>query len=150
MGIYIAPKAYYCSVSQSFSDSILTQAAGGEGGATYGQWRVVVGPQPFYWGGTWATVATRCNNPELAKEFISFFTTDAETAQAYSESKGEYVSNQKAMEAVLANGSYTGVGVLGGQNPTSSPLRALSSITAIRWAATLNMSLAASIPPTLC
>lgn len=99
-----------------FGDAILTQAAGGEGGATYGKWKVVVGPQPFYWGGTWATVATRCNNPELAKEFISFFTTNAETAQAYSESKGEYVSNQKAMEGVLANGSYTGVGVLGGQN----------------------------------
>ncbi|MBP0957715.1 MAG: ABC transporter substrate-binding protein [Oscillospiraceae bacterium] len=99
-----------------FGDAILSQAAGGEGGATYGKWKVVVGPQPFYWGGTWATVATRCNNPELAKEFISFFTTNAETAQAYSESKGEYVSNQKAMEGVLANGSYTGVGVLGGQN----------------------------------
>ena len=50
-----------------FGDAILSQAAGGEGGATYGKWNVVVGPQPFYWGGTWATVASRCNNPELAE-----------------------------------------------------------------------------------
>ena len=99
-----------------FGNSILTQAAGGEGGATYGKWKVVVGPQPFYWGGTWATVATRCNNPELAKEFISFFTSDADTARAYAESKGEFVSNKKAMEGILADGSYAGEGVLGGQN----------------------------------
>ena len=99
-----------------FGNSILTQAAGGEGGATYGKWKVVVGPQPFYWGGTWATVATRCNNPELAKEFISFFTSDADTARAYAESKGEFVSNKKAMEGILADGTYAGEGVFGGQN----------------------------------
>ncbi len=99
-----------------FGQSILTQAAGGEGGATYGKWKVVEGPQNFYWGGTWATVANRCNNPELAKEFITFFTTDAATAQAYSESKGEYVSNGKSMQAVLDAGTYAGEGVLGGQN----------------------------------
>lgn len=99
-----------------FGDSILTKAAGGEGGATYGKWKVVVGPQEFYWGGTWATVANRTNNKDLAKEFISFFTTDADTARAYAESKGEYVSNQKAMEGILADGTYAGEGVLGGQN----------------------------------
>lgn len=99
-----------------FGNSILTQAAGGEGGNTYGKWKVVVGPQAFYWGGTWATVPTRCNNPELAKEFISFFTVDTETARAYAESKGEYVSNKAAMEGILADGNYAGEGVLGGQN----------------------------------
>ena len=97
-----------------FGDAILSQAAGGEGGATYGKWNVVVGPQPFYWGGTWATVANRCNNPELAKEFISFFTTNTEGATAYANDKGEYVSNKAAMANVIPN--YAGLGVLGGQN----------------------------------
>lgn len=97
-----------------FGDSILTQAAGGEGGATYGKWNVVVGPQPFYWGGTWATVANRCNNPELAKEFISYFTTNKDGAKAYADFKGEYVSNKAAMAEVIP--SYAGLGVLGGQN----------------------------------
>lgn len=97
-----------------FGDTILTAAAGGEGGATYGKWNVVVGPQPFYWGGTWATVASRCNNPELAKEFISFFTTNVEGATAYANDKGEYVSNKAAMANVIPN--YAGLGVLGGQN----------------------------------
>ncbi len=97
-----------------FGDSILTQAAGGEGGATYGKWNVVVGPQAFYWGGTWATVANRCNNTDLAKEFISFFTTNTEGATAYANDKGEYVSNKVAMANVIPN--YAGLGVLGGQN----------------------------------
>lgn len=99
-----------------FGDAILTQAAGGEGGATFGKWRVVVGPQAFYWGGTWATVANRNNNPELTKEFISFFTTNADTARKYAESKGEFVSNKKAMEGIIADKSYAGAAVLGGQN----------------------------------
>ncbi len=99
-----------------FGQAILTQAAGDEGGATYGKWKVVEGPQNFYWGGTWATVANRCNNPELAKEFISFFTTQADTARAYAESKGEYVSNSVAMQGILDEGTYAGEGVLGGQN----------------------------------
>ncbi|MDE5575909.1 MAG: ABC transporter substrate-binding protein [Oscillospiraceae bacterium] len=99
-----------------FGDSILTQAAGFEGGATYGKWNVVVGPQPFYWGGTWMTVANRCNNDDLVKEFMTYFTTDATGAESYARAKGEYVSNQKAMEAVLNDASYEGLGVLGGQN----------------------------------
>lgn len=106
---------YFIS-SWGFGSAILTQAAGGEDGATYGKWKCVEGPQSFYWGGTWATVATRNNNPELTKEFIEFFTTNSETARAYAESKGEYVSNGVAMQAIISEGTYTGEGVLGGQN----------------------------------
>lgn len=110
-----ATMGYFVS-TWGFGDAILSQAAGGEGGTTYGKWKVVVGPQPFYWGGTWATVPNRCNNKELAKEFISFFTTNADTARKYAETKGEYVSNQKAMEGILADKTYAGNPVLGGQN----------------------------------
>ena len=99
-----------------FGDAILTSAAGGEGGATYGKWKVVVGPQAFFWGGTWMVVSQRCDNPDLAKEFISFFTTNTEGAQKYAEQQGEFVSNKKAMENVISSGSYTGHPVLGGQN----------------------------------
>jgi len=99
-----------------FGDTILTAAAGGEGGATFGKWKCVVGPQPFYWGGTWLTVANRCDNKDLAKEFISFFTIEDANAQTYAEDKGEYVSNKVAMKNIIDAGTYTGVPVLGGQN----------------------------------
>ena len=99
-----------------FGDAILTSAAGGPDGATYGKWKVCVGPQAFFWGGTWMTVANRCDNPELVKEFMSFFTTNTEGAQKYAEMQGEFVSNKKAMENVIAAGEYKGNPVLGGQN----------------------------------
>ncbi len=114
-GVTDSTMGYFVS-TWGFGSAILTSAAGGEGGDTYGKWNVVVGPKPFYWGGTWMTVAQRNNNPDLTKEFISFFTSDAATAQAYAESKGEYVSNKKAMQAILDAGDYKGEGVLGGQN----------------------------------
>lgn len=97
-----------------FGDSILTQAAGYEDGATYGKWQCIEGPQNYYWGGTWLTVANRCDNTDLAKEFIEFFTTNADTAATYANFKGEYVSNKTAMESVIS--TFEGIGVLNGQN----------------------------------
>lgn len=99
-----------------FGDTILTAAAGGEGGATFGKWKCVVGPSPFYWGGTWLAPAARINNKELAKQFIDFFTINEEGATAYAEKQGEYMSNKKVMEAIIAKGDYKGAPVLGGQN----------------------------------
>ncbi len=99
-----------------FGDTILTSAAGGEGGKTFGKWKCVVGPSPFYWGGTWLAPAARINNKELAKQFIDFFTINEEGATAYAEKQGEYMSNKKVMEAIIAKGDYKGAPVLGGQN----------------------------------
>lgn len=99
-----------------FGDTILAEAAGGEGGETFGKWKCVVGPQEFYWGGTWLAPSTRCNNKELAKEFIEFFTINEEGATAYAEKQGEYMSNSKVMEAIIDKGEYKGAPVLGGQN----------------------------------
>ncbi len=99
-----------------FGNTILTSAAGGEDGATYGKWKCVVGPKEFYWGGTWLAPATRCDNKDLAKQFIEFFTVNEETAKKYAISKGEYMSNKNVMESIIADKSYAGAGVLGGQN----------------------------------
>ncbi len=99
-----------------FGDTILTAAAGGEGGETYGKWKCIVGPSEFYWGGTWLAPTTRCNNADLAKQFIEFFTSNKETAKKYALSKGEYMSNKAVMEEIITNKEYAGAGVLGGQN----------------------------------
>ncbi len=99
-----------------FGDTILEGAAGGKDGDTFGKWKCVVGPAEFYWGGTWLAPSTRCNDKELAKKFIEFFTTNEEGATAYAEKQGEYMSNKKVMEAIIEKGEYTGAPVLGGQN----------------------------------
>jgi len=99
-----------------FGDAILSAAAGGEGGATFGDWKCIVGPAEFYWGGTWLAPTTRCDNKTIAKEFIEFFTTKEDTAEAYALSKGEYMSNKNVMEKIIKDKSYEGAPVLGGQN----------------------------------
>ncbi|MBE6841908.1 MAG: carbohydrate ABC transporter substrate-binding protein [Ruminococcus sp.] len=99
-----------------FGDTILAKAAGGEGGATFGKWKCVVGPAEFYWGGTWLAPATRCNSKDLAKEFIEFFTTNKDGAEAYALKQGEYMSNSAVMEKIIADGEYKGAPVLGDQN----------------------------------
>ncbi len=112
----------YFVPSWGFGDSILTQAAGGEGGATYGKWNVVVGPQPFYWDDELMTVANRCDNTDLAKEFISFFTTNSKGAKMYFASdykfyefKDYYLpANIEAANRKSARSPR--LGVLGGQN----------------------------------
>jgi len=99
-----------------FGNTILTEAAGGEGKGSYGNWKCILGPKEFYWGGTWLAPTARCNNQDLAKQFIEFFTTDTEGAEAYALAQGEYMSNQKVMEAIIDGKKYAGAGVLGGQN----------------------------------
>lgn len=99
-----------------FGDTILEGAAGGPDGETFGKWKCIVGPQEFYWGGTWMAPTTRCNNPDLAKQFIEFFTSNKDTAKKYAISKGEYMSNKAVMEDIITNKEYAGAPVLGGQN----------------------------------
>lgn len=100
-----------------FGPTILEEAAGGDSeGNTMGKWKCIVGPSEFYWGGTWLAPSARINNKELAKEFIDFFTINEEGARAYAEKQGEYMSNKKVMEAIIADGKYEGAPVLGGQN----------------------------------
>ncbi len=99
-----------------FGDTILEGAAGGPDGDTYGKWKCVVGPSEFYWGGTWLAPTTRCNNADLAKQFIEFFTCNKDTAKKYALKKGEYMSNKAVMEEIITNKEYAGAGVLGGQN----------------------------------
>ena len=106
----------YFIPSWGFGDTILTDAAGGEGGATFGKWKCIIGPSEFYWGGTWLAPAARINNKELAKQFIDFFTINEESAETYAEMQGEFMANKKVMEAIIAKGDYKGAPVLGGQN----------------------------------
>ncbi len=99
-----------------FDDVLLTGAAGGENGITFGKWNACIGPSEYYWGGTWLAPAARMNSSTLAKQFIDFFTTDEKNALAYAEHKGEFMANINVMKTVIKKGEYKGAPVLGGQN----------------------------------
>ena len=94
-------------------------AAGGEGGATYGKWAVCEGPQPFYWGGTWIVVNPATDNGEEARDFILSATSDESQMAAYATSKPEYVNNSKVMDDLISSDTVFNQKItdnMGGQN----------------------------------
>ncbi len=102
-----------------FGDTILCGAAGGEGGATYGKWNVCVGPQEYFWGGTWMVVNPGTDNAEECQSFIKTFTVDDASIKEYALNKPEYCNNMTVMADIVANPDYKDTYVLnnlGGQN----------------------------------
>lgn len=75
-------------------------AAGGEGGAEYGNWNLVQGPTPFYWGGTWIVVNPATDNGQEARDFIISAASDEAQMTDYATKKPEYVNNTSVMDAL--------------------------------------------------
>lgn len=90
--------------------------SGGEkpGEGTYGQWRAVNGPQPYYWGGTWLTAASTCTNDALAKDIIEYFTIETDSMQDYCVKSKDYVNNKTSIQNIIDAGF--GFDFLGGQD----------------------------------
>lgn len=68
------------------------------------------GPAGWYWGGTYMMATKKCNSKTLAKQWIEFFTVNADTMQGYSEKTGDFMNNKVVMktlsEAGLTNDMY--------------------------------------------
>ncbi len=102
-----------------FGDAILAKAAGGEGGATYGKWNVCVGPNEYFWGGTWIVVNPATDNGEEAQDFIKTFAVDNDAIKEYALSKPEYCNNKAVMQEIVDGGENPNdyvTNLLGGQN----------------------------------
>ncbi len=76
-------------------------AAGGEGGAEYGNWNLVQGPTPFYWGGTWIVVNPATDNGQEARDFIYSAACDEAQMSEYAKNKPEYVNNTAVMDSLI-------------------------------------------------
>lgn len=87
----------------------LEQICGAEG-----NWRLVQGPQEYFWGGSWLCVSPNCDNKTEAAQFIKYFTSDAETMEKYALASGDFVNNKTVMEKIAAS-DYSNP-LLGGQN----------------------------------
>ena len=81
---------------------------------TDGNWNIVVGPQEYFWGGSWLCVSPKCDNKTEAAQFIRYFTSDAESMEKYALAFGDFVNNKSVMEKISA-GDYSNP-LLGGQN----------------------------------
>jgi ABC-type glycerol-3-phosphate transport system substrate-binding protein len=89
-------------------------------GATDGSWGACVGPQSYYWGGTYVSIGKDTPNPELAAYICYELACDPQIGVDITNKTGDAVSNKEANER-LANGEIAddnnGVKFLGGQNP---------------------------------
>ena len=79
----------------------LEQICGAEG-----NWRLVQGPQEYFWGGSWLCVSPNCDNKTEAARFIKYFTSDAETMEKYALASGDFVNNKTVMEKIAASDSF--------------------------------------------
>lgn len=86
-----------------------------QNGGTDGNWNIVLGPQNFFWGGSWLCVSPNCNTATEASNFVKYFTSDATTMEEYALYSGDFVNNKKAMEKIVADGSNSNA-LLGGQD----------------------------------
>lgn len=84
--------------------------------ANEGGWGFCVGPQSFYWGGTWIAAAAGTDNPSLVKDIILTMTTDQDVLKEIVEKDYDCV-NSKSLLTSLATDDSFGLPVLGGQNP---------------------------------
>jgi len=80
---------------------------------TSGDWRMIQGPIPYFWGGTWVAAYNKSTNKAEALKFIEYVTTNEKFLTAWAKDTGDMVSNTKVVDAI--KGTYKEP-YLGGQN----------------------------------
>lgn len=81
---------------------------------TAGLWRMIEGPQAYYWGGTYCMINKYSENQEAAFDVLNFLTS-LPFFQARAGFAGD-VMNSKSLNAALASMDILGNPFLGGQN----------------------------------
>ena len=84
--------------------------------ANSGRWGLCVGPQSFYWGGTWICGAVGTDNPTLVKDIMLTMTTDKAVLREIVEKDSDCVNSPSLLKELASDTSF-GNKILGGQNP---------------------------------
>jgi multiple sugar transport system substrate-binding protein len=94
---------------------------------TAGDWAMVQGPAPYFWGGTWVSASAKSPNLELAKHFIAWITTNQKFLTQYVKDSGDFVGSQVVVNKVKSTFSNP---FLKGQNDYVEFAKMAPSITA--------------------
>jgi ABC-type glycerol-3-phosphate transport system substrate-binding protein len=81
--------------------------------STSGDWAMIPGPAPYYWGGTWVGAWKNSQNPGAAKEFIRYLTTDNGFLVSWAKETSDFVTNTEVVNRIRNNYNEH---YLGGQN----------------------------------
>jgi len=82
-------------------------------GETSGDWGVVAGPVPYFWGGYWLAARKGTSAPEAARSLIRFLVSDRDNLSWWVEKTGDCVSNMNVLTELTASASDP---LLAGQN----------------------------------
>lgn len=121
-----AVMGYFVS-TWGINETIIGSAAGGEGGATWGKWALCEGPQAFYWGGTWLTPASTCDNADLVADVMRYFTVNEDSMKKFAMDSDSYVNNKSVMQSIVDEGVYSNAN-LGGQDQNAIWLKSADAI----------------------
>jgi hypothetical protein len=80
---------------------------------TAGDWAMVQGPIPYFWGGTWVTYYAKTKMKEEALKLVAYLTTNEKFLTAWAKDTGDLVSNKKVVDAIKDTYKEP---FLGGQN----------------------------------
>ena len=87
---------------------------------TSGDWGIIQGPAPYFWGNTLIMINKRCKDPEQAKKFVKYMLTDEKSNFLLSASNKQMHVNKKIMNKIYADYKDE---FLGGQNPYKEYLK---------------------------
>ena len=94
-----------------------SMAADQEGSVGFdGGWGACVGPQSFYWGGTWICAAAGTDNAGTVADIMRKLTCDKDIMLEIVTKDDDFVNNKPAMEEMAASADYSSK-ILGGMNP---------------------------------
>ncbi|CCV64532.1 Carbohydrate ABC transporter substrate-binding protein [Alteracholeplasma palmae J233] len=85
------------------------------GNGLFGKYRVVKGPESYYWGGTWIVGAKGTDNPTLVKDIMLKLTANPKIMKDITLKTEDYTNNKTAMNEIANDPNY-GSAFLGGQN----------------------------------
>jgi len=85
------------------------------GNGLFGEYRVVYGPESYYWGGTWIVGAKGTDNPTLVKDIMLKLTANEVIMEQITRDVEDYTNNKAAMTKIANDPTY-GSAFLGGQN----------------------------------
>jgi len=84
--------------------------------AADGGWGFVVGPQSYYWGGTWICAAAGSDNTEQVAQIMRDMTTNDDVMKEILQADSDCVNNKNVLDE-MAGSDDGNVALLGGQNP---------------------------------
>ena len=70
------------------------------GQSTAGDWAMIQGPAPYFWGGTWVTMREGTKMTQAAADLISYLTLNEEFLTKWAKDTGDFLSNKNVVAAI--------------------------------------------------